>query len=87
MNYRERSSHADDYIDRASDGFGWKPIVLVGIVFIALLALLVFVPSGRSVGAPGRQAITSGVKSARPLLHPRARCSQTLTLSSYDPEL
>jgi hypothetical protein len=48
MNYRERSSHADDYIDRASDGFGWKPIVLVGIVFIALLALFVFVPSGRS---------------------------------------
>ena len=47
MNYRERLSRPDDYIDRARDGFGWGPIVL-GIAFITMLGLLLFVPSGRS---------------------------------------
>ena len=47
MNYRERLRHPDDYIDRAGDGLGWGPIV-VGIVIIAMLGLLLFVPLGQS---------------------------------------
>jgi len=46
MNYQERLNHGDDYIDRAGDGIAWGPIVLLGIVFIAMLGLLLFVPSG-----------------------------------------
>jgi hypothetical protein len=47
MNYRGRSSHADDYIDRAGDGIGWGPILLA-IAFIAMLGFLLFVPPGQS---------------------------------------
>ena len=47
MNYQERLNHGDDYIDRAGDGIAWGSIVLLGIVFIAMLGLLLFVPSGQ----------------------------------------
>jgi hypothetical protein len=48
MNYPERSSRPDDYIDRVGDGVAWTPIVLLGIAFIAVLGLLLFVPSRQS---------------------------------------
>ena len=54
MNYRERLSHPDDYIDRAGDGLGWGPIV-VGIAVIAMVGLLFFVPSGQSGKASNSQ--------------------------------
>jgi len=43
MSYRERFHHSDDYIDQSGDGLGWAPIAL-GIAFIALLGLLLFLP-------------------------------------------
>jgi hypothetical protein len=57
---KERSRLSDDYIDRVSDGINWRHIVL-GIGFIALLGLLLFVSSIRS-----DKAHQSGTLNAAP---------------------
>ena len=65
MNYQERLNHGDNYIDRAGDGIAWGPIVLLGIIFIAMLGLLLFVPLGQPGKGSQQGEITAPAPSSQ----------------------
>jgi hypothetical protein len=73
MNYRERSSQPDDYIDRAGDGLGWVSIVLLGIAFIGILGLLFFVPLGHSSKTINQSEITAPTPSTQSPVFPNPK--------------